>query len=51
VSGPFQEEGSHNEGQRFDASQIVLDPYARAVIGRRKFGELGPVRQPPPCSA
>ena len=25
-------------------SSIVLDPYARAIIGRRKFGELGPVR-------
>lgn len=24
-------------------SAVVLDPYARAVIGRRQFGELGPV--------
>ncbi len=23
---------------------VVLDPYARAVIGRRSFGQLGPVR-------
>lgn len=23
---------------------VVLDPYAKAVVGRRKFGELGEVR-------
>lgn len=30
---------------------VVLDPYARAVVGRGRFGELGPVRHfrvPPP---
>jgi hypothetical protein len=26
---------------------VVLDPYARAVVGRRSFGELGPVRACP----
>ena len=25
-------------------SSIVLDPYARAIISRRSFGEMGPVR-------
>ena len=25
---------------------MLLDPYAKAIIGRRKFGELGPVRCP-----
>jgi len=41
---------------------VVLDPYAKAVVGRRKFGELGEVRcraktspgprmTPPICSA
>lgn len=28
---------------------VVLDPYAKAVVGRRRFGELGPVRPSPHC--
>ncbi len=24
---------------------MLIDPYAKAVMGRRKFGELGPVRE------
>lgn len=23
---------------------VLLDPYAKAIIGRREFGQLGPVR-------
>ncbi|KAK6944677.1 Glycoside hydrolase, family 13, N-terminal [Dillenia turbinata] len=30
------------EGQYYDASQILLDPYAKAVISREGFGVLGP---------
>ncbi|CAK0735857.1 hypothetical protein CVIRNUC_000651 [Coccomyxa viridis] len=28
-------------GQRHDEATVLLDPYATAIIGRRKFGELG----------
>lgn len=29
-------------GHRFDDSVVLLDPYATSIIGRSKFGELGP---------
>ena len=29
-------------GHRFDDSVVLLDPYATSIIGRAKFGELGP---------
>lgn len=25
---------------------VLVDPYAKAIMGRRRFGELGPVRPP-----
>lgn len=32
-------------------SMVLLDPYAKVVMGRRKFGELGPVSTSRPlCS-
>eukprot|EP00257_Ricinus_communis_P027583 XP_025014997.1 isoamylase 1, chloroplastic [Ricinus communis] len=33
---------SPHDGHYFDSSQIVLDPYAKAVISRGEFGVLGP---------
>jgi len=29
-------------GHRYNTAAVVLDPYAKAVVGRRRFGELGP---------
>jgi isoamylase len=29
-------------GHRFDESVVLLDPYATSIIGRARFGELGP---------
>lgn len=29
-------------GQRFNPAAVVLDPYAKAIMSRRHFGELGP---------
>jgi isoamylase len=29
-------------GHRFDGAAVLVDPYARAVIGRRTYGVLGP---------
>ena len=29
-------------GQRFDGSAVLVDPYARAVVGRPAYGVLGP---------
>ncbi|XP_059634490.1 isoamylase 1, chloroplastic [Cornus florida] len=31
------------EGQYYNSSQILLDPYAKAVVSRGEFGILGPV--------
>eukprot|EP00897_Mesotaenium_endlicherianum_P003623 jgi/Mesen1/3289/ME000191S02431 len=37
VDGPFAPE----DGLRFDASQIIIDPYAKAVVGRPAYGVPG----------
>ncbi|KAK9843453.1 hypothetical protein WJX81_003335 [Elliptochloris bilobata] len=37
-----RDKGAAAAGQRFEESCVVLDPYARAIIGRRSFGQLGP---------
>lgn len=29
-------------GHRFNPAAVVVDPYAKVVMGRRRFGELGP---------
>ena len=34
----------HNHMDCSLQASVLLDPYATAIIGRRKFGELGPVR-------
>lgn len=38
----FRMDGPHlpHQGQRFDPSHILLDPYARAISGRDMWGEL-----------
>ncbi|WCJ24397.1 Glycogen debranching enzyme [Euphorbia peplus] len=38
----FDGQFSPQEGHYFDSSQMVLDPYAKAVIGRGEYGVLGP---------
>ncbi|GLJ10540.1 hypothetical protein SUGI_0130070 [Cryptomeria japonica] len=40
----YQVDGEYcpEEGHRYDASCILLDPYAKAVISREEYGVLGP---------
>ncbi|TXG61130.1 hypothetical protein EZV62_012493 [Acer yangbiense] len=38
----FDGKFSPKEGQYYDSSQIILDPYAKAVISRGQFGVLEP---------
>ncbi|KAF3437290.1 hypothetical protein FNV43_RR20043 [Rhamnella rubrinervis] len=38
----FDGKFSPEEGQYFDSSRVVLDPYGKAVIRRGEFGTLGP---------
>lgn len=38
----FDGKYSPEEGHYFDSSQILLDPYAKAVVSRGEFGVLGP---------
>ncbi|GJP78821.1 hypothetical protein CLOP_g9089 [Closterium sp. NIES-67] len=38
IDGPF----APQKGHRFDASKIVLDPYAKAVLSRETYGEVAP---------
>ncbi|KAI4376401.1 hypothetical protein MLD38_014169 [Melastoma candidum] len=38
----FDGKFSPEEGHRYDASRILLDPYAKAVFSRGNYGELGP---------
>ncbi|MFS7935062.1 putative isoamylase [Helianthus anomalus] len=38
----FDGEFSPEEGHYYDSSQILLDPYAKAVVSRGEFGVLGP---------
>eukprot|EP01018_Ginkgo_biloba_P027663 Gb_26115 [translate_table: standard] len=40
----YQVDGQYDpeEGHRYDASCILLDPYAKAVISREEYGLLGP---------
>jgi len=46
IGGPNQDEVPEGEspdlyfGHSYNEKEVVLDPYARMVIGRRKFGEL-----------
>ena len=35
VSGP----GNENDGHRWDASHVLIDPYAPLIAGRAKFGQ------------
>lgn len=42
VMGPHERDGTHAAGHRFEASAVVVDPYARDIISRRRYGELGP---------
>ncbi|KAK9268765.1 hypothetical protein L1049_000527 [Liquidambar formosana] len=39
----FDGEYCPEEGHYYDASRILLDPYAKAIISRGEFGVLGPV--------
>ncbi|KAJ6673192.1 GLYCOGEN DEBRANCHING ENZYME [Salix viminalis] len=41
-TGDFDGSFSPEEGHYYDPSQIVLDPYAKAVISKEDFGVLGP---------
>ncbi|KAJ9504980.1 hypothetical protein QJQ45_013103, partial [Haematococcus lacustris] len=41
VSGPHQEAQPDSPGHRHNQSMVVLDPYAKAIIGRRGYGQLG----------
>ncbi|XP_031373341.1 isoamylase 1, chloroplastic isoform X2 [Punica granatum] len=38
----FEGKFSPEEGHRYDATKILLDPYAKAVISRGEYGVLGP---------
>ncbi|KAG9449304.1 hypothetical protein H6P81_009269 [Aristolochia fimbriata] len=38
----FDGKFSPNEGQYYDSSRILLDPYAKAVVSRGEYGALGP---------
>ncbi|XP_010558314.1 PREDICTED: isoamylase 1, chloroplastic [Tarenaya hassleriana] len=38
----FEGKSSPEEGHYFDSSNILLDPYAKAVISRDEFGVVGP---------
>ncbi|KAG1678800.1 hypothetical protein FOA52_012840 [Chlamydomonas sp. UWO 241] len=40
VSGPHQSGYADSPGQRYDATQVVLDPYTTAVVSRRQYGQL-----------
>ncbi|KAF8057146.1 ISA1 [Scenedesmus sp. PABB004] len=43
VSGPNQKSNQPGDaGHKFDDTQVILDPYAKAVLSRRRYGELGP---------
>eukprot|EP00887_Chlorella_sp_A99_P006221 scaffold3.g6221.t1 len=43
VLGPSQARQPEAYGQAYDASRVVLDPYARVIFtGRQRFGEMGP---------
>eukprot|EP00201_Polytomella_parva_P015074 CAMPEP_0175063974 /NCGR_PEP_ID=MMETSP0052_2-20121109/15063_1 /TAXON_ID=51329 ORGANISM="Polytomella parva, Strain SAG 63-3" /NCGR_SAMPLE_ID=MMETSP0052_2 /ASSEMBLY_ACC=CAM_ASM_000194 /LENGTH=299 /DNA_ID=CAMNT_0016330249 /DNA_START=333 /DNA_END=1229 /DNA_ORIENTATION=- len=42
VFGQHQEMEAGAPGLRHDGSKVILDPYAPAVLSRRKFGELAP---------
>ena len=42
-----EEDGTDVAGERHDDRVVLLDPYATTIVGRRRFGELGPVRQSP----
>eukprot|EP00891_Asterochloris_glomerata_P003947 jgi/Astpho2/3947/e_gw1.00063.17.1_t len=42
VSGAHEKMDKNSAGQRFAQGSVVLDPYAIAVVGRRRYGALGP---------
>jgi len=41
VLGPHQDRDPNCHGHRHDESIVLLDPYAKVVLGRRKYGALG----------
>ena len=47
IDGPFQPEAGH----RFDASKILMDPYARLISGRDVWGEAPNWQRPYPYRA
>ncbi|EFJ40420.1 1,4-alpha-glucan branching enzyme II, isoamylase, partial [Volvox carteri f. nagariensis] len=42
VDGLHQDTDKEGPGHRHDQSHVVLDPYAVAVLSRRRWGQLGP---------
>eukprot|EP00879_Flechtneria_rotunda_P004985 GHRR01005261.1.p1 GENE.GHRR01005261.1~~GHRR01005261.1.p1 ORF type:complete len:888 (+),score=273.41 GHRR01005261.1:539-3202(+) len=44
VSGPNQDQNKQpgTAGHKFDNTQVIIDPYAKAILSRRRYGELGP---------
>eukprot|EP00775_Hariotina_reticulata_P003086 gene3086-3365_t len=44
VSGPSQDKDNSPAaaGHKFDDTQVIIDPYAKAILSRRRYGELGP---------
>lgn len=42
VFGAHQDKHEDAPGHRYDETKVMLDPYAKAVISRRHYGQLGP---------
>ncbi|GIL64820.1 hypothetical protein Vafri_18680 [Volvox africanus] len=42
VNGLHQDTDADSPGHRHDQNRVVLDPYAIAVLGRRRWGQMGP---------